>query len=82
MQCSLSFFVGSQTHTANMYSINCVPLSTVISLHGKKTVNQLYNYSTVLGAAIKCKPCSEITVEIVTHLKTVKITLNRFAVQY
>ena len=22
----------------------------------KKTVNQLYNYSTVLGAAIKCKP--------------------------
>ena len=42
----------------------------------KKTVNQLYNYSTVLGAAIKCKPYSEITVEIGTHLKTVKITLN------
>jgi hypothetical protein len=46
----------------------------------KKTVNQLYNYSTVLGAAIKCKPYSEITVEIGTHLKTVKITLNIFAV--
>ena len=37
-----------------------------------KTVNQLYNYSTVLEAAIKCKPYSEITVEIGTHLKTVK----------
>ena len=43
-------------------------------------MNQLYNYSTVLGAAIKCKPLSEITVEIGTHLKTVKITLNIFAV--
>ena len=47
----------------------------------KKTVNQLYNYSTVLGAAIKCKSYSEITVEIGTHLKAVKITLNIFAVQ-
>ena len=39
-------------------------------------MNQLYNYSTVLGAAIKCKPYSEITVKIGTHLKTAKITLN------
>ena len=46
----------------------------------KMTVNQLYNYSTVLGAAIKCKPYSEITVEIGTHLKIVKITLNIFTV--
>ena len=46
----------------------------------KMTVNQLCNYSTVLGASIKCKPCSEITVEIGTHLKNVKITLNIFAV--
>ena len=36
--------------------------------------------STVLGAAIKCKPYNEITVESETHLKTVKITLNIFAV--
>ena len=36
----------------------------------KMTVNQLYNYLTVLGAAIKCKPYSEITVEIGTQLKT------------
>ena len=35
----------------------------------KKPVNQLYNYSTVLGEAIKCKPYSEITEEIGTHLK-------------
>ena len=45
-----------------------------------KNVNQLYNYSTVLGAAIQCKPYSEITVEIGTYLKTVKNTLNIFAV--
>ena len=42
----------------------------------KKTVNQLYNYSTVLGAAIKCKQYSEITVASGTHVKSVKITLN------
>ena len=45
-----------------------------------KSALQLYSYSTLLGAAIKCKPYSEITVEIGTHLKTVKITLNIFAV--
>ena len=44
-----------------------------------KNVNQLYNYSTLLGAAIECKPYNEITVEIGTHLRTVKITLNIFA---
>ena len=38
----------------------------------KKTVNQLFNYSTVLWAAIKCTPYCEITVEIRTQLKTVK----------
>ena len=37
-------------------------------------------YSTVLGAAIKCKQYSEITVESGTHVKGVKITLNIFAV--
>ena len=31
---------------------------------------------------MKCKPYSEITVEIRTQLKTVKITSNIFAVQY
>ena len=41
-----------------------------------KNCYQLYSYSTVLGAGIKCKPYSEIG----THLKTVKITLNIFAV--
>ena len=29
---------------------------------------------------MKCKPYSEITVEVVTHSKTVKIRLNIFAV--
>ena len=45
-----------------------------------ETVNQIYIYSTVLGAAIKCKQYSEITVESGTHVKSVKITLNIFAV--
>ena len=45
-----------------------------------KNCKSVYNYSTVLGAAIKCKPYSETTVESRTHLKTVKITLNIFAV--
>ena len=56
------------------------PNSHCVEVTVKKTVNKLYNYSTVLGAAIKCKPYNEITVEIETHLKTVKITLNIFAV--
>ena len=38
-------------------------------------------YSTVIVAATKCKPYREITVEIGTHLKTVKNTLDIFAVQ-
>ena len=46
-----------------------------------KTVNRIYNYSTVLEAAIKCKPYSEITVESRTQFKTVKITSNIFAVR-
>ena len=46
----------------------------------QKNCNQFYNYSTVLGAAIKCKPYSETTVEFGTQLKTVKITLNIYAV--
>ena len=48
--------------------------------YSKKIVNQLYSCSTVLGAAIKCKPYCEITMEVGTHLKTVTITLNIFAV--
>ena len=57
-----------------------MPYTVQCRSYSKKTVNQLYNYSTVLGAAIKCKPYSEITVEIGTHLKTVRITLNIIAV--
>ena len=45
-----------------------------------KNCKSVYNYSTVLGAAIKCKPYSETTVESWTHLKTVKITMNLFEV--
>ena len=37
-------------------------------------------YSTKLGAVIKCKQYSEITVESGTHVKSVKNTLNIFKV--
>ena len=39
-----------------------------------------YIYSTVLGAATKCKQYSDISVESGTHVKSVKNTLNIFAV--
>ena len=42
----------------------------------ESTINQCYIYFTVLGAAIKCKRYSGITVETVIHGKTVQITLN------
>ena len=57
-----------------------MPYTVQCRSYNKKTVKQLYNYSTVLGAAIQCKPYSDIIVEIGTHLKTVKIILNIFAV--
>ena len=37
-------------------------------------VNQCLHFSTVLGAVIECKQYSGITVEIGTHIKSVKIT--------
>ena len=51
-----------------------------VEIKKKKTVNLVYNYFIVIGAAIKCNPYSETTVECRTQLKTVKITLNIFAV--
>ena len=60
------------------FTFNCLIQSNVeVTV---KTVNQLYNYSTVLRATTKCKPISEITLEIETRLQTVKTTLNVFAV--
>ena len=70
------------------------PLSTAFSLYGlhflpytvqcrdyiKKNCKSVHNYFIVLGAAIKCNPYSETTVESWTQLKTVKITSNIFAV--
>ena len=44
----------------------------------------VYYYTTMKFADsdVKCKPYSEITVEIGTHLRTGKITLNIFAVYW
>ena len=71
-------------YTANMYSFLLGPTfhcnltvwftfnyQSNVDITVKKIVNQLYNYSTVLGAAIKCKLYSEITVESGIQLKTV-----------
>ena len=57
-----------------------LPYTVQCRNYSKKTVNQLYIYSTVLGVAIKSEQYSEITVESGTHVKSVKITLNIFAV--
>jgi hypothetical protein len=38
------------------------------------------HFSIVLGVVIKCKQYSGITLESGTHVKSVKITLNIFAV--
>ena len=46
-----------------------LPYTVQCRSYSKKTVNQLYIYSTVLGAAIECKQYSEITVEGATHEK-------------
>ena len=62
------------------YGLHFLPYTVQCRSYSKKNCKSVYNYSTVLGAAIICKPYSEITVEIGTHLKTVKTTLNIFAV--
>ena len=40
-----------------------MPYTVQCRSYSKKTVNQFYIYSTVLGAAIKCKQYIEIAVE-------------------
>ena len=65
--------------TAVWFTLNCL-IQSKVEVYTKKTVNELYIYSTVFGAAIQCKQYSEITVESGTHVKSVKITLNIFAV--
>ena len=69
-------YSGNGTH------VKCVHFTSICHIQSnvEVTVNQLYIYSTVPGAAIKCKQYSEITVESWTHVKSVKITLNIFAV--
>ena len=49
-----------------------LPCTVQCRNYSKKTVNQLFIYSTVLGAAIKCKEYSEIIVESRTHLEVLK----------
>ena len=74
-------------HTANIYSeitvetghmkkVNIykyLPCTVRCRSYSKKTVNQLYIYSTVLKAAIKCTQYSEITVESGTNVKVQKL---------
>ena len=63
------------------FTFNCVICAVQCRSYSEKSVNQLFIYSSVLGAAIKCEHYSEITVESGTHVKPVKITLSIFAVQ-
>ena len=89
---TLSRFLFNLTYFAlQIYTVfNCVhfpffglhflPYTVQCRSYSKKNCKSVYNYSTGLGAAIKCNPYSETTVESWTHLKTVKITMNIFAV--
>ena len=62
-------------YTLQVFAIYSRPnIQSNVEVTVKKTVNQLYIYSTVLGAAIVQWDYSG------THVKSVKITLNIFAV--
>lgn len=61
------------------FTFNCL-IQFNVEVTVKKPVNKFYNYSTVIGAAVKYKPHSDITVEIGTQRKTVKIAMIIFAV--
>ena len=50
-----------------------LPFTVECRSYSKKTVNQLYIYSTVLGIANECKQYNETTVESGTHVKSGKI---------
>ena len=72
---------GKSVHCTSIclpYTVQC--RSVDVTINHCKPVHS-YIYSTVLWAVIKCKPYSGITVESGTLGKTVKITLNLFAVQ-
>ena len=77
----IQFLIVSTFHWILAVRFTFLPYTVQCRSYSKKNCNQLYNYSTVLGAATKCKPYSEITVEIGTQLKTVKITSNIFGLQ-
>ena len=57
------------------YTLQCRSVNVTVN-HCKS----VFTFSTVLGAVIKCKQYSGITVESGTPVKSVKITLNIFAV--
>ena len=68
-------YSGNGTHVKSVHALyKYLPYTVQCKSYSKKIVNQLYIYSTVLGAAIKCKQYSEVTVESGTHVKSVKIT--------
>ena len=62
---------GKTAHFTNifypLYNVEVIQLTTI---------KQCYIYSTSLGAALKCKQYSRITLETVISVKSVNITLN------
>ena len=59
-------YSGNGTHVKSVKFTSLQ--SNVVEVTVKKPVNHLYIYSTVLGAAIKRKQYSEITVKSGTHV--------------
>ena len=58
-----------------LYTLQCI--SVDVTVNHRKSV---FTFSTILGAVNKCKQYSGITVEKETLVKSVKNTLNIFAV--
>ena len=69
-------YSGNVTHVKSVYFTSIWHIQSNVQVTVKKTVNQLYIYSTLLGAAIRCKQYSEIAVESGTHVKSAPFSLS------
>ena len=70
---------GTPVKNVHFTSISHTHYSVDITIHHCKSC-QCLHFSTVLGAAMKCRQYSGITVESGTPVKSLEITLNIFAV--
>ena len=70
------------THVKSVHCTSICHIQSNVQVTVKKTVNQLYSYSTLLGAAIRFKQYSEITLESGTHVKSAPFSLSDEIVRF